>query len=108
MTQPKTFREKVVLFFNEQMSGKAIKPIKDIKNKRAEMLQARVREYGQSAVLEMISKAAQSSFLNGNNRHGFTATFDWMIRPNNFPKVWEGNYDDGKVSEETINNSVWQ
>ena len=94
-TQPKSFREKVLLYFNERMAGKSIKPIKAITDgtKRSEYLKARVREHGRDAIFQMIDKAAGSKFLNGYNQKGFTATFDWLVLPNNFIKVLEGNYD---------------
>ena len=94
-TQPKSFREKVLIYFNEKMAGKSIKPIKAITDctKRSEYLKARVREHGRDAIFQMIDKAAGSQFLNGYNQKGFTATFDWLVLPNNFIKVLEGNYD---------------
>ena len=103
-TQPKTFREQVVVYFNEKMKDKGIKPIRNIENKRKEMLQARVREYSRETIYEMIDKAAASPFLNGDNNRGFVATFDWLIRPNNFPKVLEGNYDKGRKKITDVND----
>lgn len=99
-TQPKNFREKVLQYFNERMACKSIKPIKAIKDgtKRSDSLKARVREYGRDAVLQMIDRAASSQFLNGYNAKGFVATFDWLVLPNNFIKVLEGNYDNGKAN----------
>jgi hypothetical protein len=58
------------------------------------MLRARVREYGTEAVLQAIEKIRQSAFLRGQNAKGWVITFEWFVRPNNFPKVLEGNYDD--------------
>lgn len=109
-TKPNTFREKIVAFFNACVRGKNIKPIRSINDgtQRAESLKARRRQYGDDAIEEMFMKAANSSFLNGFNRKGWTATFDWLIRPNNFPKVLEGNYDDEKVNETTIQQTDWQ
>ena len=106
-TQPKSFREKVLFYFNEKMAGKSIKPIKAITDgtKRSEYLKARVREHGRDAIFQMIDKAACSQFLNGYNQKGFTATFDWLVLPNNFIKVLEGNYDnpeDKKTSDAEI------
>ena len=34
-----------------------------------------------------------SDFLKGQSKSGFIITFEWFVRPNNFPKVLEGNYD---------------
>jgi hypothetical protein len=38
--------------------------------------------------------AEASSFLKGSNDRNWTATFDWLIKDANMPKVLEGNYDD--------------
>ena len=63
-------------------------------SRRGCMLRARVREYGTEAVLQAIEKIRQSAFLRGQNAKGWVITFEWFVRPNNFPKVLEGNYDD--------------
>ena len=62
-------------------------------SKRGGMLRARVNEYGVDKVLEAIEKIRSSDFLKGQNKSGFIITFEWFVRPNNFPKVLEGNYD---------------
>lgn len=97
-THPKSFRSMVIEYFNDKMKDRSIKPITSITDgtRRAEWLLARRREYGDDAIFRMIDKASGSAFLNGHNQRGFTASFDWLIRPNNFPKVLEGNYDDEK------------
>lgn len=61
-------------------------------SKRMGMLRARIAEYGIEKVLEGIRKVKDCPFLLGKNANGFVVTFDWFIRPNNFPKVLEGNY----------------
>lgn len=80
-------------FFNVTMANKAIKPITIISKARKESVRARMREYGKKALFEVIQKAAASDFLNGKSQRGFLATFDWLFKPTNFPKVLEGNYD---------------
>ena len=62
-------------------------------SKRGGMLRARVNEYGVDKVLEAIEKIRNSDFLKGQSKSGFIITFEWFVRPNNFPKVLEGNYD---------------
>lgn len=90
-------------FFNRTMENASIPKIRTkIDGRRKEMLTARVREYGIDMVYEVITKAAASSFLNGGGNRGFVADFEWLMRPNNFPKVLEGNYDNHETS--TINN----
>lgn len=61
--------------------------------KRYTMLKARIAEYGLDAVLEAINLVSQSPFLLGR-KTDFMITFDWFIRPNNFIKVYEGNYNE--------------
>lgn len=63
---------------------------------RDRLLKARIKEYGVDLILQAIEKIRTSDFLLGKNKNGWTITFDWFIRPNNFPKVLDGNYDDKK------------
>jgi hypothetical protein len=65
----------------------------NIINQRLAFLWARIKESGLDNVLEVINKATQSNFLNGAGGRGFIANFEWIMRPNNFPKVLEGTYD---------------
>lgn len=62
-------------------------------SKRGGNLRARVNEYGVEAVARAIEKVRDSDFLKGQNKDGWTITFDWFVKPNNFIKVLEGNYD---------------
>ena len=72
-----------------------IKPVVRISrgSKRHNSLMARVKQYGIDEVLVAIKKISESDFLQGKNKYGWVATFDWFVLPNNFPKVLEGNYD---------------
>lgn len=70
---------------------------------RGKMLKARVAEYGVDEVLRAIEKVRSSDFLRGSK--DFLITFEWFVKPNNFPKVLEGNYDNrgGKKESGTSN-----
>lgn len=61
-------------------------------SKRYGNLKTRIKQYGKDAVLKAIENIRSSSFLCGDNKKGWTITFDWFVLPNNFIKVWEGNY----------------
>ncbi|MEI3398511.1 phage replisome organizer N-terminal domain-containing protein [Blautia stercoris] len=68
---------------------------------RNTLLNARLKEYGLEKVLEAIRSIDKSSYLKGQNRSGWTVTFDWFLKPNNFIKVLEGNYlDKGREVEQ--------
>lgn len=97
---------KLLHYFNTKMEGQVIPAISLITSKRKQSINARCREYGKNAIFEVINKAAQSDFLNGKNDKGWRADFDWLFRPNNFPKVLEGNYDKGKDNERNQQNTA--
>lgn len=75
-----------------------INPIRDIKpsSKRCQLLKGRIREYGIDEVLNAINNVRKSDFLRGENNRGWMITFDWFVKPNNFMKVLEGNYNKEK------------
>ena len=62
------------------------------------MLKARLKEYGEDDVLKAIGMVKESDFLISKGCEWFN--FDWFVRPNNFPKVLEGNYNKNKRSSE--------
>lgn len=67
---------------------------------RYTMLRARIREYGIDDVLAAIDNIKSSDFLQGKHSgKSWQITFDWFVRPNNFPKVLEGNYSGNANSQ---------
>lgn len=75
------------------LSAYGIKPIRKIGNGTQvfKRLCARVREYGIEDVLSTIDMIKDSDFLLGKVKE-FTITLDWFSKPNNFQKVYNGNY----------------
>lgn len=67
--------------------------VQKLSDSRKKHLQARIKEYGADKVKEIITKASKSDFLCGINNNGWKANFDWLVNPNNFVKVMEGNYE---------------
>lgn len=72
----------------------AVSEVKSISSSsnRYKMLRARLKEHGLAQVLEAIGNIESSPFLKGNNKTGWSISFDWFVKPNNFVKVLEGNY----------------
>lgn len=64
---------------------------------RYNMLKARINEHGLDTVIKAIKSIDNSKFLKGYVSD-FRITIDWFIKPNNFIKVLEGNYNDKKQS----------
>ena len=71
----------------------------DATTTRYKQLKARIKSYGLDGVMSAIKKIKTSPFLQGDNTRGWVISFDWFIKPNNFPKVLEGNYDERKQPE---------
>lgn len=69
-----------------------LKSITVMTEKRKGHVNARYKEHGLEAIYKAIDNVSKSSFLRGQNKRGWTATFDWVFLPNNFVKVLEGNY----------------
>ena len=88
---PEEFRK----YFNAQMDEQMalIPRVRSIVGTRKTHLLARCREYGSGAVEDVFRKAARSDFMNGRNQRGWVASIDWILLPNNFLKVLDGNYD---------------
>jgi len=53
---------------------------------------------------EVFEKAEQSDFLTGQNDRGWTADFDWILKPANWTKIQEGVYNQKKKSAGGFND----
>ena len=81
--------------------GVGITPIKSIGHTRKNHLRARLREYGSESIYDIIDRIRESDFLQGKHKgKPWVCTFDWVILPNNYPKVLEGNYANKSVTKE--------
>lgn len=91
----------IVDAWNSLSQDTAIKPISkmQINSKRYQMLNARIKEYSIDDVLKAIDNIRHSEFLKGNNNKGWIITFEWFVRPNNFPRVLEDNYAGSKATQ---------
>ncbi|MBQ0035163.1 MAG: hypothetical protein KBS77_07700, partial [Bacteroidales bacterium] len=84
--------ENLIKFWNEKFEKHVNVPkLKRIDGQRRKLTKARISEYGKQAFANAIANAAASSFLTDGQ---FPFTYDWFIKPNNFPKVLDGNYRD--------------
>jgi len=77
-------------------------------DRRKKALTARLKELGEDAVEQLLTEPLQSAFLRGevgrDSWHG--ATFDWLLRPSNAPKVLEGQYRDGSRAKKTTSRAT--
>lgn len=68
-----------------------------INNFRKGLINARIGEFGIEKVISVIRMAGESDLLNGRNDRGWKADFEWIMRPQNFMKIYEGKYQNKKI-----------
>ena len=74
----------------------SLTPIKVMSDKRKKEAKARFRREFRGDMGEVrafFRKVEASDFLCGRNGHGWTASFDWLMKSENAVKVLEGTYD---------------
>lgn len=67
-----------------------------------------VERFPESDISTAFQKCEKSSFLKGNNPRKWKASFDWIIKPQNFPKILNGNYDDEITSDASYDLSEFR
>lgn len=91
--QPNTSRidfNNLISFFN---ANRGLLPeVKSQTVLRKKRIWALEKQYGKKAILSVIEKTRDSYFLQGGNKEGWTASFDWIFKPVNFQKILEDNY----------------
>lgn len=68
-----------------------------LSDKRKQAIKARLNKYSMKQLQQVFNNAEASDFLKGANERNWTATFDWIMKDTNFPKVLEGNYNNRGV-----------
>ena len=68
---------------------------------RRKAVQSALNAVGQEKLTELFRKAEASDFLTKRNSTGWKAGFDWLLKPENYTKVLEGNYDN-RNSAQTV------
>lgn len=89
----KQFQEITALW--NSLTAVGLTPIRGINkdSMRAKQLRARLREYGKDSFAEVVEQIKASDFLQGRTgSRPWQVTFDWLIKPANYPKVLEGTY----------------
>ena len=62
------------------------------------------QQYSIEEIREVFEKANKSKFLQGSNDRGWSATFDWIITPDNFEKIRDGNYDNSESQKSSYHD----
>lgn len=90
--QKQEWYEPIMQRWNELSQYGISKVIKIKGSKRYDMLQALVKEYGESGIYKAIDNIRESTYLQGQESTSWKIDFDWFVIKENFVKVLEGKY----------------
>jgi hypothetical protein len=63
---------------------------------REASVRCRLREHGMAGWMQALSHIERSSFLTGTNDRNWRLSFGWFLKTENFTKVFEGTYGNGR------------
>lgn len=70
-----------------------------LSDKRIKSANARYKEYSLEQITDVFDKAEASNFLKNGSGTWKGADFEWILNPNNFIKIMEGNYQNKTESK---------
>lgn len=76
-----------------------------ISKARKRAIKTRLNEYDLEDFRQLFETAEKSDFLKGQNKDGWKANFDWLIKDANMAKVLDGNYvsqPEGKICRQPV------
>lgn len=84
--------------WNETFKDSTVSKINKMTNSRKQHLKQRLKDRESNQTPEevysiILKKIRASRFLNGDNNTGWRCDFDWVLKPANWQKILEGNYD---------------
>lgn len=89
--------QKIVDIFNSLNHN--LPKVQKLTKQRKAAINSRIKEYGLKEIGDVFNSVVESRFLNGENDRGWTADFDWIMKPTNFIKILEGKYNNGKSNK---------
>ena len=89
--------------WNDKLAHVLSKVIIPVSSSRKKKIIARLKDHpSEQDWIRVMKKISDSNFLTGQNDRGWKANFDWLLRPETFAKVLEGQYDNPETSEDKL------
>ena len=79
--------------WNDYANDYGFSAVKTINDNRRKSFLKLIKDYGVDDIEQAIDNASQSNFLRGIGEKAMFLTFDWFVKPSNFIKILEGNYN---------------
>lgn len=92
-----TLYRQIVDLFHEQ--AKTLPRVRSLNESRKAKIRNLLKEYTVDDFETVFRKVDKSDFLSGRSGKWTACSFDWILKPSNFLKVIEGNYDNKKSKE---------
>lgn len=90
-------KNKFVEFFSKTCPS--LPQIQIMSEKRNTALNGIIKRFGKDKLALVLQKAEASEFLSGRSGDWSGCNIDWLLKPSNFIKVFEGNYDNSRKKE---------
>lgn len=86
-------------FINSWSNLNICTPIRELSQKRLEKLSLNIKRFGQNqnpidAIADLIDSITDSSYLMGETEPKFQLLIDWVLKPENWQKIIDGDYRD--------------
>ena len=97
------YKEILDMYYELCPNMSKVRPVNKYTDEIKRNVKARYSEYTLEDFRTVLTKAEASDFLNNRSDVTFQASFDWLMRPKNFSKALNGNFDNiAKKSKEVI------
>lgn len=94
--------QQVIDAYNE-LCGKLPKVKKLIDKRKRAVRTCMAQGFSLDDIREAFRKANETPFLTGQNKHGWRANFDFIIKPDNMQKILEDTYGPAAQNEHSYN-----
>ena len=89
---------------------KSLPEVQELTDRRKAAIRSRYKKYGEDKIIDVFRRAEESDWLSGRTQNRTWCNFDWIMKPSNFVKIIEGNYDNrgggnGRNNESGANHS---
>jgi hypothetical protein len=90
----KTEPRQVVEAWNTMARDTGLSEVVSLDSNRASRLKQRLREHGAGEIVRAIGRIGRSSFCHGGGPRGWSANFDFLLKPGSLTRALDGVYDD--------------
>jgi hypothetical protein len=88
--------------YNETAQRCGLPQARSMTKERETKIRARLKEVGIEGWRQALANIEKSSYLTGSNKDGWLADLKFLLRPDNFHKVLDGGYGNGRHAKAAV------